>query len=82
MHALQLGTTGEILPHVDNLEASGGMDLVASVLELCLLTLSIVGTILGISLGSPRVLRLQHASGSDDQHIDVLLESGSIYVQS
>ncbi|KAG8933313.1 hypothetical protein FRC01_009963 [Tulasnella sp. 417] len=63
-HALHLASNGEILSHVDNVEASGK-------------------TILGISLGAARVLRLQpKESGSSDECIDILLESGSVYVQT
>lgn len=57
-HILHLASTGVILPHVDNVEASGGM-------------------IAGVSLGDTRVLRL--SQGTDV--VDVLLESGSVYIQ-
>lgn len=59
MHLLHLATTGEIHPHVDNLEASGSW-------------------ILGVSLGSPRFLRLE-SEGCEP--FEVLLPSGSVYVQ-
>ncbi|KAG8968952.1 hypothetical protein FRC03_005497 [Tulasnella sp. 419] len=66
-HLLHLSTDGEILPHVDNVEASGRV-------------------IVGVSLGSTRILRLQKASTQTEQPnppewIDILLESGSVYVQ-
>ncbi|KAG8899038.1 hypothetical protein FRC00_001994 [Tulasnella sp. 408] len=63
-HALHLASDGEILSHVDNVEASGK-------------------TILGISLGAARVLRLQpKGSGNPNECVDILLESGSVYVQT
>lgn len=43
------------------------------------------GTILGVSLGASRVMRLETAAGEDEtegEFIDVLLESGSVYVQT
>jgi hypothetical protein len=58
-HVLHLATDGEILPHVDNLDASGSI-------------------ILGVSLGSPRLLRLEIDSGEVYEH---LLEPGSCYIQ-
>ena len=61
IHLLQLGNDGEILPHVDNFEASGSW-------------------ILGLSLGAPRVLRMEKADDENDT-FDVLLPSGSVYVQ-
>lgn len=40
-------------------------------------------TVLGISLGAARVLRLQPKEpGSADECVDILLESGSVYVQT
>ncbi|KAG8698522.1 hypothetical protein FRC08_005869 [Ceratobasidium sp. 394] len=57
-HVLHLASTGFILPHVDNLEASGSM-------------------IAGVSLGDTRVLRMTRG----EETFDVLLESGSVYVQ-
>ncbi|KAG8995523.1 hypothetical protein FRB90_000160 [Tulasnella sp. 427] len=63
-HALHLASDGEILPHVDNVEASGK-------------------TILGMSLGASRVLRLQpKENGNPEDCVDILLESGSVYVQT
>ncbi|KIO29510.1 hypothetical protein M407DRAFT_168580 [Tulasnella calospora MUT 4182] len=63
-HALHLASDGEILSHVDNVEASGK-------------------TIIGISLGAARVLRLQpKESERPDECVDILLESGSVYVQT
>lgn len=59
-HLLHLASTGHILPHVDNLGASGAW-------------------IFGVSLGSERILRMQGPSSEDD--FDVLLPSGSIYLQ-
>lgn len=60
-HILHLASEGEILPHIDNVEASGAW-------------------ILGVSLGSPRILRMQNAS--DDREVfHVLLPSGSVYIQ-
>ncbi|CAE7133510.1 unnamed protein product [Rhizoctonia solani] len=62
-HILHLASTGEILPHVDNVEASGSV-------------------IAGVSLGNTRVLRLsQSITSSEDASFDVLLESGSVYIQ-
>lgn len=61
MHLLQLGSDGEILPHVDNIEASGSW-------------------ILGLSLGAPRVLRMENID-DEGETFDVLLPSGSVYVQ-
>ncbi|KAG9088791.1 hypothetical protein FRC07_012472, partial [Ceratobasidium sp. 392] len=57
-HVLHLASTGFILPHVDNIEASGSM-------------------IAGVSLGGTRVLRMSR----DGEAFDILLESGSVYVQ-
>ncbi|CAE6479148.1 unnamed protein product [Rhizoctonia solani] len=62
-HILHLASTGVILPHVDNIEASGS-------------------AIAGVSLGDTRILRLtQSSAGSEDASFDVLLESGSVYIQ-
>lgn len=60
-HALHLAPEGAILPHVDNLDASGQ-------------------TIVGASLGATRILRLER-EGDKEQGWDVLLPSGSVYVQ-
>jgi alkylated DNA repair protein alkB family protein 7 len=59
MHVLHLASSGEILPHVDNIEASGSW-------------------ILGISLGSPRVMRLERQG---EEPYEVELPSGSVYLQ-
>ncbi|CAE6446605.1 unnamed protein product [Rhizoctonia solani] len=62
-HILHLASTGVILPHVDNIEASGSV-------------------IAGISLGDTRILRLsQSTTNSEGTSFDVLLESGSVYIQ-
>ncbi|CEL55311.1 Alpha-ketoglutarate-dependent dioxygenase alkB homolog 7 OS=Mus musculus GN=Alkbh7 PE=2 SV=1 [Rhizoctonia solani AG-1 IB] len=62
-HILHLASTGVILPHIDNIEASGSV-------------------IAGVSLGDTRVLRLtQSTVGSESLSFDVLLESGSVYIQ-
>ncbi|KAF8666696.1 GTP binding [Rhizoctonia solani] len=62
-HVLHLASTGAILPHVDNIEASGSV-------------------IAGVSLGNTRVLRLtQSTTDSIEASFDVLLESGSVYIQ-
>ncbi|CUA76002.1 hypothetical protein RSOLAG22IIIB_02008 [Rhizoctonia solani] len=62
-HILHLASTGLILPHIDNVEASGSV-------------------IAGISLGDTRILRLsQGTKDSEDTSFDVLLESGSVYIQ-
>ena len=67
-HVLHLATKGHILPHIDNLQASGSF-------------------ILGVSLGAPRILRLEKVVPSPSQHpdlvplCDLLLEPGSIYIQ-
>ncbi|KAJ4488482.1 hypothetical protein J3R30DRAFT_3280275 [Lentinula aciculospora] len=61
-HILHLASDGEILPHVDNVSASGRW-------------------ILGASLGSERILRLENCANSDDA-AEILLPSGSVYIQS
>ena len=67
-HILHLATKGYILPHVDNLQASGSF-------------------ILGVSLGAPRILRLEKVvpNPSQDANLirlcDLLLEPGSVYIQ-
>lgn len=60
-HVLHLSSTGEIFPHVDNIEASGSW-------------------ILGVSLGFPRVLKMEDCADTT-RFFDVLLPSGSVYVQ-
>jgi len=60
-HLLHLASRGEILPHIDNLSASGSW-------------------ILGVSLGSERILRMQAFSGPC-KAFDVSLPSGSVYLQ-
>ncbi|THH14618.1 hypothetical protein EW146_g5740 [Bondarzewia mesenterica] len=67
MHILHLASDGEILPHVDNIGASGSW-------------------ILGVSLGSERILHLERAGPTDSAAsqinvVDLLLPSGSVYVQ-
>lgn len=57
--ALHLSGKGEILPHVDNIDASGS-------------------TIMGVSLGAARVLRLEDGYGNV---WDQTLEPGSCYIQ-
>ncbi|KAJ3982715.1 hypothetical protein F5890DRAFT_1528258 [Lentinula detonsa] len=61
-HLLHLASDGEILPHVDNVSASGRW-------------------ILGVSLGSDRILRLESCANPDEV-AEILLPSGSIYIQS
>jgi alkylated DNA repair protein alkB family protein 7 len=61
-HILHLASTGVILPHVDNVEASGSV-------------------IAGVSLGDARVMRLSQSTDAGDAAFDVLLESGSVYIQ-
>ncbi|KAJ3977670.1 hypothetical protein EV361DRAFT_787839 [Lentinula raphanica] len=61
-HLLHLASDGEILPHVDNLSASGRW-------------------ILGVSLGSDRILRLENCANPDER-AEILLPSGSLYIQS
>ena len=69
-HALHLSPTGRIDPHVDNVDASGSV-------------------IIGVSLGAERVLRLERRvdGGEEDERRgrkdgwEVLLKSGSVYVQ-
>ncbi|KAJ9104456.1 hypothetical protein QFC21_001951 [Naganishia friedmannii] len=67
-HALHLSPEGHILPHVDNVDASGTV-------------------IIGVSLGAERILRLEEAtqdgSKTNITHRgwDVLLKSGSLYLQ-
>jgi alkylated DNA repair protein alkB homolog 7 len=57
--ALHLSGKGEILPHIDNVDASGS-------------------TIMGVSLGAARVLRLEDGHGTV---WDQTLEPGSCYIQ-
>jgi alkylated DNA repair protein alkB homolog 7 len=59
---LHLSTVGEILPHVDNVEASGPH-------------------ILGVSLGATRIMRMDSKVQGAGLGFDVLLPSGSVYVQ-
>ncbi|KAJ7582647.1 hypothetical protein C8J56DRAFT_955350 [Mycena floridula] len=59
-HLLHLASNGYILPHVDNVGASGTW-------------------IFGASLGAERILRMQGPDASQD--FDVLLPSGSVYLQ-
>ncbi|KAI9446426.1 hypothetical protein H4582DRAFT_560246 [Lactarius indigo] len=65
-HLLHLASDGEILPHVDNVDASGSW-------------------ILGVSLGSDRVLRMESVEADSDcspRHtFDITLPSGSVYIQ-
>jgi alkylated DNA repair protein alkB homolog 7 len=65
-HLLHLASNGEILPHVDNIGASGSW-------------------ILGVSLGSERILRMESVENDVDGvprcMFDVLLSSGSVYTQ-
>ena len=65
-HLLHLASDGEILPHIDNADASGSW-------------------ILGVSLGSDRVLRMESVETDSDcsaRHtFDVTLPSGSVYIQ-
>lgn len=67
-HALHLAPEGYILPHVDNVDASGTV-------------------IIGVSLGADRILRLEEATQDGRQMKivhkgwDVLLKSGSLYLQ-
>ncbi|KAG8786378.1 hypothetical protein FRC15_011541 [Serendipita sp. 397] len=66
-HVLHLSSRGEILPHIDNVDASGSI-------------------ILGVSLGSARVLRLEsvgHQTTEDGLplYYELLLEPGSCYIQ-
>lgn len=60
-HLLHLSSRGEILSHVDNIQASGTW-------------------ILGVSLGAARILRMESTSDPEDS-FDVLLQSGSVYIQ-
>lgn len=60
-HLLHLSSRGEILPHVDNIQASGTW-------------------ILGVSLGAARILRMESTSDPEDS-FDILLQSGSVYIQ-
>lgn len=65
-HLLHLASDGEILPHVDNIGASGSW-------------------ILGVSLGSERVLRMESVENDMNEipkcMFDVSLSSGSVYIQ-
>lgn len=60
-HILHLASDGEILPHIDNLQASGMW-------------------ILGVSLGAERIMRME-GRGENEDTFDVLLPSGSVYLQ-
>ncbi|KAG2061191.1 hypothetical protein BDR06DRAFT_1001513 [Suillus hirtellus] len=60
-HLLHLSSAGEILEHVDNIEASGTW-------------------ILGVSLGAARILRMESTSNPEES-FEVLLPSGSVYLQ-
>lgn len=60
-HLLHLASDGEILPHVDNTQASGTW-------------------ILGVSLGAERILQMESTTDKED-YFDVLLPSGSVYLQ-
>jgi len=65
-HLLHLASDGEILPHIDNTDASGSW-------------------ILGLSLGSDRVLRMESVEADSDcsasHTFDITLPSGSVYIQ-
>jgi alkylated DNA repair protein alkB family protein 7 len=61
-HALHLSPQGYILPHVDNVEASGSV-------------------IIGVSLGAERIMKLERGDGDAVEGWEVLLKSGSVYVQ-
>ena len=60
-HLLHLASDGEVLPHIDNVEASGSF-------------------ILGVSLGANRIMHMEAVDNAEDS-FDVLLESGSVYIQ-
>jgi len=60
-HILHLATNGEILPHIDNVEASGSW-------------------ILGVSLGYPRIMRMENIADPVDS-FELLLPPGSVYIQ-
>jgi alkylated DNA repair protein alkB family protein 7 len=63
MHLLHL--RGAILPHIDNLDASGSM-------------------IMGVSLGSPRVMRMVRRDTRQSDSLrafEILLLPGSVYIQ-
>lgn len=62
MHALHLSASGEILSHVDNVNASGPH-------------------ILGVSLGAARIMRMERKGRTSTEGFDVLLPSGTVYVQ-
>lgn len=61
-HILHLATDGEILPHVDNIGASGSW-------------------IMGVSLGSARIMRLESTEARDIGAFEIPLTSGSVYIQ-
>lgn len=61
-HLLHLASSGEILPHIDNVSASGAW-------------------ILGVSLGATRTLRMESRGPAESECLDILLPSGSIYLQ-
>ncbi|KZT73560.1 hypothetical protein DAEQUDRAFT_743047 [Daedalea quercina L-15889] len=60
-HLLHLASDGEILPHVDNVGASGSW-------------------ILGVSLGAPRILKLENTTDPEEAYT-LALPSGSVYIQ-
>lgn len=59
-HLLHLASYGRILPHIDNIAASGSW-------------------ILGVSLGGERTLRME--GPTDHGNFDIVLPSGSVYLQ-
>jgi alkylated DNA repair protein alkB family protein 7 len=59
---LHLSAEGEILPHIDNVEASGPH-------------------ILGVSLGATRIMQMDDKEAGAELGLDVLLPSGTVYVQ-
>ncbi|KAG6371398.1 hypothetical protein JVT61DRAFT_9615 [Boletus reticuloceps] len=61
-HLLHLASSGEILPHIDNISASGKW-------------------ILGVSLGSTRILRMESPTSAVSERFDIPLPSGSVYLQ-
>jgi alkylated DNA repair protein alkB family protein 7 len=61
-HLLHLSSSGEILPHTDNVYASGVW-------------------IMGVSLGATRMLRMASTNIAAPKMFDIMLPSGSVYLQ-
>lgn len=69
-HLLHLAPKGEILPHVDNLDASGG-----TIVGICLGAERILRLKRKSGQGAGKV------SGDGSNELDIVLPNGSVYVQ-